>query len=65
MAKSQMNGVRSSPLMQEWSNAMKVEMTAKKFAEYTEYLDRRRPNLVESGLIYVKRLQIIAIPIKQ
>ena len=31
--------------MPEWSDVMKVEMTAKEFAEYTEYLERRKPKL--------------------
>lgn len=50
MAKSQMNGARNSPLMQEWSDAMKIEMTAKEFAEYTKYLDRRKPKLSREWL---------------
>lgn len=36
--------------MPEWSNAMKVEMTAKEFAEYTEYLEQRKPKLSREWL---------------
>ena len=36
--------------MQGWSDATKVEMTAKQFAEYTEYLDRRKSKLSREWL---------------
>lgn len=36
--------------MLEWSDVMKVEMTAKEFAEYTEYLEHRKPKLSREWL---------------
>ena len=50
MVKSQTSGVKSLLLMLEWSDVMKVEMTAKEFAEYTEYLEQRKPKLSREWL---------------